>query len=349
MTGLFSRFPATMSKPAWRTLGRGVFVSQNRMMFALRPQPTLNSAGQVALKVRFVALMRWFFVGFLIFAETFLATRVWAGWRPQAVARVVAVQIFFAPRLMGFALGFAIVATFLAERMVRWIARPLCRKWLSPMRGLPPESELPLYLKVGETIETPIRGRRKTEHGWEPGWLILTDRRLFWLSGIWQMTAWELDRPLLDTNPAEFLHQGTAPRWLGGYVVGMPGRLFVAMAPGVASDTTTWHEVAIADPDAVIQRFGTTEHSPNAEADEQQVGEAAIKSTRRLPLVSGLNRRRPGQSPLEVRGIALPPRRVVKPKPVPAASPNTVGLSRSVQADPLTLHGVTLPPRRQTS
>lgn len=345
MMVLFSRFPATMSKPVWRTLGRCVFVSQNRMMFALRPQSSLNCAGQVALKVRFVALMRWFFVGFLIFAETFLATRVWAGWRPQAVARVVAVQIFFAPRLMGFALGFAFVATLLAERMVRWIARPLSRSWLAPTRGLPPESELPLYLKVGETIETPIRGRRKTEHGWEPGWLILTDRRLFWLSGVWQMTGWELDRTLLNIS---HLHQGPAPRWLGGYVVGMPGRLFVQTAPDKASGTTIRQEVAIADPDALLRRLGLTKQLVDT-GHEPSGAEVATKPPRHLPSVRALNQRKPGQSPLEEREITLPPRRVPKPKPVPAGMPKVAGLSSSAQADPLVLRGVTLPPRRQTS
>lgn len=329
--------PATMC-----TLGERAFVIQNREMNALRPQPTGKPGSQAPLRVRKGPLLRWFFVGFLLFAEVFLASRVWAGWRPPALARVFAVQIFFAPRLMLFSLGFALFATLLAERMVHWIARPMTSRWLSPTVGLPPESELPLYLKMGETIQKSTPARHKTEHGWEPGWLILTDQRLFWLSGIWRSTTWELDRIDPEDSITDRLELGPVPRWLGGYVVGMPPRLIVHLSPTAYAEDGRDELVALAHPHEFLQLM--EQAAQRLDQPEPVHEEPVIASVRAMgPSL-------PANHPLELRNVSLPPRRQRQPRPEPVRRRPPVERSKPIAGHhPLAVRGVTLPPRRQNS
>ena len=75
-------------------------------------------------------------------------------------------------------------------------------------------------MRIGETIELATTGRRKTENKWEPGWLIISTERMFWLSGVWRMTAWEIERTTLDIPLTARLSLADGPRWLGGFVVG---------------------------------------------------------------------------------------------------------------------------------
>lgn len=313
-----------------------------------RPQPTAaSSSPHPPLRVRLWPLLRWFFLGFLLFAELFLASRVWAGWRPQAVARVLAVQIFFAPRLMLFSLGFALVATLLAERMVRWIARPLGARWLTPTIGLPPESELPLYLRMGETIQTSTPARHKTTQGWEPGWLVLSDQRLLWLSGIWRTIAWEL----AATDPidplAHRLELGPVPRWLGGYVVGMPPRLVIHLSPTAYAEDGRQELVALADPLEFIRRVEFL-NDPDLQALADQPPPPHDEPV--VAPVKGLGQRLENAAdPLAARNVQLPPRRPQAPRPEPIRKVRPAPRNPFGQNHPLAVRGVTLPPRRQRS
>lgn len=329
-------------------LGEPAFVIQNREMHRPSPQPTAaSSSPHPHLRVRLGPLLRWFFVGFLLFAELFLASRVWAGWRPQALARVLAVQIFFAPRLMLISLGFALVATLVAERMVRWIARPMTRRWLTPTIGLPPETELPLYLRMGERIQFASPARHKTAQGWEPGWLVLSDQRLLWLSGIWRTIAWELAAAdPADPLPAR-LEPGPVPRWLGGYVVGMPPRLVVHLSPTAYAEDGRQELVALAHPLEFIRRVefmnapdlqAQADHPPPPH-DEPVL--APVKSLGQ-PLENTAH-------PLAARNVQLPPRRPQPPRPVPVRKVRAARTNPFGQNHPLAVRGVTLPPRRRNS
>ena len=296
------------------------------------------------MRVRLGPLLRWFFMGFLLFAELFLASRLWAGWRPRALARVLAVQIFFAPRLMLFSLGFALFATFVAERMVRWIARPMAARWLTPTVGLPPETELPLFLRMGETIQTSTPARHKTEQGWEPGWLVLTDQRLFWLSGIWRTAAWELDaaQPL-----AHRLQAGPVPRWLGGYVVGMPPRLIIHLSPTAYLEDERVELVALAHPAEFMRRV-ELQDDPKGGWMNEPVPSPHDEPV--LTLVKSLGRTPEVADPLAARNVTLPPRRPQQPRPERVRKKPVERPSGPISREhPLVVRGVTLPPRRQKS
>ena len=306
-------------------------------MKADSPSSSPRFTNLVPLRVRFGPLLRWFFLGFFLFAEIFLATRLWNGWQIQAIGRLLAVQIFFAPRLLFAGFAFSAFATVMAERMVRWIARPLSTKWLKPSTGLPLESELPLHMRVGEAIELATTGRRKTENKWEPGWLIISTERMFWLSGVWRMTAWEIERTTLDIPLTARLSLADGPRWLGGFVVGMPPRLIVHLSPTAYAEDEHQETIALADLEAIFQHLDPESYLVAEPTDPE-------------PLIAPPSQ--PVQlsdrpSPLEVRGVILPPRRVVQQKVRPEmVKPPLRPVSKQ---DPLEVRGVMLPPRRKKS
>ncbi|MCY2934027.1 MAG: hypothetical protein WCJ40_04770 [Planctomycetota bacterium] len=316
-------------------------------MTQARPSPTPGFTNLVPLRVRFGPLLRWFFLGFFLFAEIYLATRLWNGWQIQAIGRLVAIQIFFAPRLLFAGLAFSTLATVLAERMVRWIARPLSTRWLKPTTGLPPESELPLHIRIGELMQLATPARRQIEHGWEPGWLIITSQRMFWLSGVWRTTAWELDRSSLQNPEKNRLSLAPAPRWLGGFVVGMPPRLIVHLSPTAYPEDEHQETIALTEPLTILEYLGpdSIDDPEQADFDSEPLLQTQ-PTTEPLPVVKPIPRsNRP--SPLEVRGITLPPRRLASKKPQPSEEkPSIKPIGR---VDPLEVRGVVLPPRRKNS
>lgn len=340
--------PATMIR--WQdianTLGERDIFYQNRGMSTLSPSTTDQFLPTQHLRVRFGPLMRWFFIAFFLLAQLYLATRLWAGWRPRALARVLVMQLFFTPRLVFAGFAFSAISTIFAERFVRWIARPTSRMWLSPTKGLPEETELPLFIRVGEQLEIPFRARRKGEHGWEPGWLILTDQRLFWLSGVWRTTQWELDRqnplePILDR-----LEFQTPPRWLGGYVVGMPPRICFQMRPTAYSENDHAETVALAEPQTLLEHLDPELAALiRDEAAAATAKPAKPVKTRQPVQVRPIQYRNPITDPLSARGVQLPARRVKKAKP-PVIRPEVP--KSHLSGHPLPDPGqIQLPPRRK--
>jgi hypothetical protein len=225
-----------------------------------RISPTINphELGEVPLRVRFFPLWRWYFLGSFLCVETYLASRFWGGWDVVALLRILAIQVVFAPRLMLIAAAGSLVLTLLSDRLIRWIARPMSRRWLSPRDSMPPEAELTLYLRVGETTQEAFRGRIRTEFGWSPGWLVLTDLRLFWLSGIWRTIVWEIDRAESGDTFATRLSLTRPPRWLGGFVVGMPPRVVVERA-SAATPTAQAETIALQAPDHLLKAVAPIE------------------------------------------------------------------------------------------
>ncbi|MFM7317000.1 MAG: hypothetical protein ACKO5E_08625 [bacterium] len=297
------------------------------------------------MRVRFGPLLRWFFVGFFLFAEIFLATRVWGGWRPKAIGQLLAIQIFFAPRLLFAGFAFAAFATVFTDRLVKWVAKPLSARWLTPMKGLPPEPELPLFLRVGERLEKAYRARRKIEHSWEPGWLLITDQRLFWLSGVWRMTSFELPRGVSSDPVLSHLDFDPAPHWLAGFVVGMPPRILIDLNHTPYSENSYCEVIAMASPKDLIEHLQPGLISLFAELNdslkEKLVDEATLKKARAVPKRS-LQRENTTAQVSTSALMELPPRRERKVKP------KRVKEQTVVKDEPITeVRGIQLPPRRR--
>lgn len=196
-------------------------------MKAFDSPPSIPERTVVPLRVRFYPLWGWFFVGSVLFAQSFLVSRLWGGWNAMALLQLVAFQILFLPRIVLLAGGISLGLTLLSSRLVHWIARPMARRWFEPTSVLPPASEIPLYLRTGERPQLQIAARRKADHVWEPGWLIVTESRIVWLSGIWRTVIWDVDTLESGEPLAAHVRLGHSPRWFGGYVVGAPPRVYV--------------------------------------------------------------------------------------------------------------------------
>ncbi len=220
-------------------------------MYPAHNPPSFSERPKVPLRVRFYPLWWWYFVACVLVAQSFLVTRLWGGWNAIALLQLVAFQVIFLPRIALIAVGVSLGLTLLTSRLVNWIARPMATRWLAPVSILPPASEIPLYLRTGERPLLQVPGRRKAQNMWEPGWLVLTDDRLLWFSGIWRTVCWEIDAhdPALPVESRVFI--GQAARWFGGYVVGMPPRLNLERDEHT-KDTAITEVLAIADPAGFI-------------------------------------------------------------------------------------------------
>ena len=317
------------------------------MMRAISPSTTHPILPEMQLRVRIGPLLRWFFVGFFLFAEIYLASRLWGGWRLRALAHLMAIQIFFAPRLLLIGFAFSAVATLITERIVRWVARPLSARWLSPAKGLPSDLELPLFLRVGENLERSFRGRRKIEHGWEPGWLVLTDQRAFWLSGIWRMIVWELPRKNADDSLLNRFDFDPAPHWFAGFVVGMPPRLIVRLTTETNRANDDRELIALArpqellehlEPDLIRQFHEISVIDEDAKAQQASIFSQRQMATRYLQKAVTVSlSEKSGQ-------VVLPPRRVRKARIRPVKTIKPVS-----EEPPAEVRGIQLPPRRRRS
>lgn len=250
-------------------------------MKALDSPPSIPERTVVPLRVRFYPLWGWFFVGTVLFAQSFLVSRLWGGWNAMALLQLLAFQILFLPRIVLLAGGISLGLTLLSSRLVHLIARPMARRWLEPTSVLPPASEIPLYLRTGERPLMQIAARRKADHVWEPGWLIVTDSRLVWLSGIWRTVIWDMDIRDSGEPAATRIRLGRSPRWFGGYVVGVPPRVLVEREDAATKARTT-EVLAMIDPDSFEAFLNAGDATSEEEADELSP-RAAAELTRAEP------------------------------------------------------------------
>ncbi len=333
---------------AWATLGDPPLIHQNRDMNTISPSTSRQIFPDPRLKVRFGRLLRWYFFGCFLLIQILIANRIWGGWRPLALARMLAIQLFFTPRILLGCLVFSIITAVISERLIRWIAQPLCVRWLTPNRGLPAESELPLFIRVGEVIEKSFRARIKAEHSWEPGWLILTDQRLFWLSGIWRTTSWEVDRRLPSDPVIGRIDLQRPPKWLAGFVVGLPPRVRVHMKPTSYPEDDRFELLALGEPESLLDCLDPdlvqavrTEHA-GAEQNPLQPFSCEIWN---MP-VSQLQKSATPTCPLAIRNVELPP---VREKPIKVVKPpkKKTPVSLITQQNPCDSLGIELPPLRR--
>ncbi len=250
-------------------------------MKAFDSPPAIPERTVVPLRVRFYPLWGWFFVGTVLFAQSFLVSRLWGGWNAMALLQLLAFQILFLPRIVLIAGGISLGLTVLSSRLVHLIARPMARRWLEPTSVLPPASEIPLYLRTGERPLIQIAARRKADQLWEPGWLIVTESRLVWLSGIWRTVMWDMDFRDSGEPAATRVRLGRSPRWFGGYVVGVPPRVLVEREDAATKALTT-EVLAMIDPNGFEAFLNAGDETPEEEADELS-HRAAAELTRPAP------------------------------------------------------------------
>lgn len=314
--------------------------ADNPQPFAERPQ--------VPLRVRFYPLWWWYFVGSVLVAQTFLATRLWGGWNAIALLQLVAFQVIFLPRIALIAAGVSLALTLLTSRMVRWIARPMAIRWLAPMSILPPASEIPLYLRTGERPLIQVPGRRRVQNIWEPGWLIVTEDRMLWLSGIWRTVCWDIDAPdpkwLLESH----VRLGRTSRWFGGYVVGMPPRL-IAERDDDKENSTLTEVLAIVDPAGFIQAL-TSIGNPLVERTESETA-SSLAVTRLEVELPPLRRSGPSQAKISHAAgsphPALPPLRDYSRNRVHRGRGKAHEGGENVPRAGTIVGAVMLPPRRE--
>lgn len=302
---------------------------------------------QVPLRVRFYPLWLWYFVGCLLVAQTFLVTRLWGGWNAMALLQLVAFQVIFLPRIALIAVGASLGLTLLTSRLVSWIARPMAVRWLAPLSILPPESEIPLYLRTGERPLIQVPGRRKVQTAWEPGWLIVTEGRLIWLSGIWRTVCWDIDTDDSAWPLESRVRPGRTSRWFGGYVVGMPPRL-IAERYDDAENALITEVLAIADPAGFMKSLAEIRNpvcppEPSVPSAPGAVSDSLVD----LPPRRGLSSPVPTAQSAGSSHPALPPLRDYASSRVRRG--RTRGSSENVKPQRVgTIVGaVVLPPRRE--
>ena len=316
-------------------------------MKALDSPPSIPERAVVPLRVRFYPLWGWFFVGSVLFAQSFLVSRLWGGWNAMALLQLVAFQILFLPRIVLLAGGISLGLTLLSSRLVHWIARPMARRWFEPTSVLPPASEIPLYLRTGERPLLRIAARRKANQLWEPGWLIVTENRIVWLSGIWRTVIWDVD--ILESGKplAARVHLGHSPRWFGGYVVGAPPRVYVER-----NDAGTMGHppevLAMVDPYgfADFLRGGAATQTDHAEVPSPQVPEDVTRPEAETPVASPET----GAAPAPAKSASrpqLPPRRdYTKKRPKRTRTKPDAGITDEPPVKTF-VGKVELPPRRR--
>lgn len=314
--------------------------SDNPPSFAERPQ--------VPLGVRFYPLWWWYFVGCVLVAQTFLVTRLWGGWDALALLQLVAFQVIFLPRIALIAAGISLGLTLLTSRMVRWIARPMATRWLAPLSILPPASEIPLYLRTGERPLIQVPGRCRVQNIWEPGWLIVTDDRLLWLSGIWRTVRWEIDASDPEWLLEWHVRIGRTPRWFGGYVVGMPPRLIAERDDDTESKTIA-EVLALADPAGFVQALSSL-RNPAVDPEETEASTTVAETSTKVELPplrrSGTTSARGLQS-TGSRHTALPPPRDYSRKRVRRGRGTAREGGETVPRAGTLVGSVMLPPRRE--
>lgn len=161
-------------------------------------------------------------------------------WIRRVVRRnqAIAAMVIWTPRVLFYAFLLGAIVTVLADLLVRFVIRPLVRRWLSP-----PNEELvgSFHLDARERILRSTPARRSAGMLWPPGQLVLTDRKVWFFPSAWDAEPWSM--PLDRCQDARTVE---APRFLLGFVTDLPERLQIPTGPGQ-------HETfVLLDPDLVL-------------------------------------------------------------------------------------------------
>lgn len=183
------------------------------------------------------------------FLPVFLALE-WAVWEHvrRLVVRRPGFRLFIlllAPwatrRAVFYATIVAGTLTLAGVLFVRLVLSPLLKLWLSPASD---PSAWMFHLSAGESAEASVPARMRAEGGWQPGSLVLTGGRIWFLPAAWGPEPWSLSRSELERVEA------VAP----GFARFLPVRHWPAhlRLTGRSGDQA---RLAVADPDAVLGWF----------------------------------------------------------------------------------------------
>ena len=114
--------------------------------------------------------------------------------------------------------------------------------WLKP--SVDPSRWL-FHLSAGETVVASVPGRWRSDGRWQPGALVLTDRRIWFLPAAWGVEPWSLAREELErieTEPPPLARLAAIRNWPE----------LVARSSARTGEHACF---AVADPDAVLAWF----------------------------------------------------------------------------------------------
>jgi hypothetical protein len=151
--------------------------------------------------------------------------------------------------------GAAIIAgglTLLAFLTVKLVVGPLLRSWLTPTID---STAMLFHLAPGEVSLVSIPARRLWGWTWQPGALVVTDRRIWFLPSAWNLEPWsaskseivgcEAQLPALAgllpiRNWPELLRLGTRDGCHSTFAMADPALLLAHFEPSARDDAVTF-------------------------------------------------------------------------------------------------------------
>jgi hypothetical protein len=203
---------------------------------------------------------RSFFLVF-VFLECLLWHRV-QQWPVRLPWHRVLLFLLASGQRVVWAMLLAGACALLAILAVKLLIEPLLSLWLNPTID---PSWWMFHLPAGESPVAGISGRWHAAGRWQPGALVLTNRRIWFFPTGWGVEPWSLTHEQLDRVQAE-------PPWLArlASIRNWPDRLWFSARDGAHA----WF--AVADPEAVLAWFGLREPSDGAVSTHRPARQGAF-------------------------------------------------------------------------
>ena len=157
----------------------------------------------------------------------------------------IAALIYFSPKILFKAFLWAAILTVLLDLYVRLIMRPILTRWYTPRRrGDEIGTPLAFRLSASETVLDEIPARMVSGRSAQPGALVRTDRRLWFVPFGWDHEPWSMLESDLESASSV-----TVPSRLGSLIRGLPQRLCLRHRDGGET------RFVVADPRAVLRWY----------------------------------------------------------------------------------------------
>jgi hypothetical protein len=179
------------------------------MSSGLRRTPPIRLASAVL----FWRLMGGFMLIFSLLAMAILAKR------PMPPGHRLFMFFFIMATWSPVAFFFSSLLTILGHLTVALIVRPRLLSWQSPPVD---DSHAPFHLDPRERIDAESPARMALGKGWPAGRLVLTDRRLLFLPGAWDIEPWSTPRQAVRA-----IRVVESSPMLWGFIRNLPPRLEV--------------------------------------------------------------------------------------------------------------------------
>jgi len=143
--------------------------------------------------------------------------------RPLHKILVLLIHPEFTRRSLLIALLVGSLVTILGVVLVRLVVGPLLDRWLRPITD---SSIGSFHLGPGERVVATTSARKRAGRSWQPGSLVLTDRRLWFFPEAWSMEPWSAP---LGEGLKMSVEPSRIPRWLP--IRNWPDRLVAEIDP----------------------------------------------------------------------------------------------------------------------